>query len=222
MLGKLFSPRAAPGPGAAIRCLLARYTPYRVPHPGPTKRLSDDQCRENLAYLLVNKAERLEIFSQCLNQFGVDLSRAPQAKPDELGALFKAVDHWARAELPRAPDRLLSFDVFVASDRDGPDKIFSLITDLGIFEGEQIVTRRPDFTWALDVARDNRVMSSYRRPTVFRERIYFSGHPWSATSFDFEDLAFGFWRGLEIPGSAIHPFGETALATIAGGHDPPA
>ncbi len=215
-LASLFS-GMAPGSaqsGRRLMALLADYPPSTPPHLNSTAKLSDAQCEDNLDFLVATRHTRLKALGDLLADFSLDVVPVIDPSEDPLPT-FNALDRWIRSEFP-VPRKPPPRQRFLESDRAGSEILFSLISDLGLLEGEAIIRRREDFAWALDLDPDNSDMPSYRRPCVVRPRM----EHWASTVFDTQVTALQTAFHIGLPGAEIHPFGETATDTIAGGHDP--
>jgi hypothetical protein len=164
-------------PSLAGRTKLARrlssYAPYQAPFPGDPLKLSVDQAQANLDYLLAHRAERLDRLGELLAHDSIDVRAGPVA--DDCKLLLDAVHGWAKAEWPDIHDRkVASIKGWLASTRTGPEIVYSLVMDVAILLGELIVTRRPQFVWALDPengpgcdpASPDDAMETYQRPVV--------------------------------------------------------
>ena len=203
------------GSGRRVMSLLDDYLPNTPPHRKPTADLSDRQCEENLNFLIENSHIRLRLLDDFLKEFNLDIAPAIDPSSDPLPA-FQAVDRWIRSEFPVPREPRPPRQRFLTSDRAGRDILFSLIADLGLLEGEAVVRRRDDFNWALDLDPANSDMWTYRRPCIVRPRM----EQWASTEFDMEIITLQTAYRIGEPGAEVHPFGETAIETIAGGHDP--
>ncbi len=151
--------------------LLAAYPPYAVPHPGPGRGLSLAQAEANLAYLVAHRGERLAVVEALLSECGVGMEGAfGESDP---GPFLDRVWAWIRAEWPAVHDPALAKqDRWLHSGRAGGEIVYSLVTDMAILMGEVVLSRRPDFGWALDLdprnEGDEDGMVSQRRPCVIR------------------------------------------------------
>jgi hypothetical protein len=142
-------------PGALAKRLL-RY-PVNTPlHPGAQSALSEEQVDANLAAFLTRKAERFAHFASLLKEFGVDI--APLLDPTEDPVpVIDAIEQWMLDYLPERKD-LPPHDSIVnapyermwASDRAGPDIVFTLAADYAVALGETLAVRRPKLSWGVD------------------------------------------------------------------------
>ncbi len=158
-------------PPGRLAALLATYPPYAIPHPGPGWDLSLGHADTNLAYLVAHREERLAAVEALLSECRVDMAGAygtgdPRPFLDRLW-------EWIKAEWPAIQDpELARQDRWLNSRRAGKEIVYSLITDVAILLGEVVISRRPDFGWALDLdprnAGDEDGMVSQRRPCVIR------------------------------------------------------
>jgi hypothetical protein len=159
-------------PESRLRQLLADYPPYRIPYPapgfpGPGHRLTLAEAEANLAFLLANKARRLDIAAGLLRQFGLDLCAGLKGDPEPfLDGLWRwSVDEWPAVYDPTIYS---SIERWLRSTRDGPEIVYSMLTDIAIVLAEMILVRRTDYHWALDLDPENEDMASWRRPVVQR------------------------------------------------------
>lgn len=157
---------------ALLHRLCASYPAYSAPHPYRLggQLLGPEQAQENLSYLLAVRTERLQIVAEYLRaEAGVDVRAALSgAEPVRLLAGLHA---WAQQALPalnRAASGLARPEVWLASDRRGPEIVYSLLMDLALLLGELILICRPAFQWALDLDEGNLLdgMDSPRRPLL--------------------------------------------------------
>ncbi len=164
--------RAAGGRSAGrLAALLAAYPPYAIPHPGPGRALSLAQADANLAYLVAHRGKRLAAVRALLSECGVDMTDA--CGTGDPGPFLDRVWAWIRAEWPAIHDPLLARrDRWLGSRRAGEEIVYSLVADVAILLGEVVLSRRPDFGWALDLdpgnEGDEEGMVSQRRPCVIR------------------------------------------------------
>jgi len=157
---------------ALLRRLRDSYPVYAAPHPyrRDGQMLSLDQAQANLDYLLAMRPERLRIVAECLRaEAGVD-ARAALAGADP-GPLLAGLHGWAQQALPalrRAASGLARPEVWLASERRGPEIVYSLLMDLALLLAELILLSRPAFQWALDLDEGNLLdgMDSPRRPLL--------------------------------------------------------
>lgn len=201
--------------GRRLLALLAEYPPDTPPHTGLTSDLGDAQCTDNLQHLIDTRVQRLQALTELLAAFDLDITAATQPTQDPRPT-FQLIDRWIRTSFPLPPEPKPPRQQFLQSDRSGSDILFSLIADLGLVEGEAIVRRRDDFSWALDLDPENHDMLSYRRPCVVRP----PGDDWASTVFDTQITALETAWQIGEAGAAVFPFGESAIEAIAGGHDP--
>jgi hypothetical protein len=166
---------------------LERYPPYEAPFPTRVQTL--EQAQANLEYLLAHRSQRLQHLSDFLAGFGVDVaggSAAPDVQP-----LMLDLHRWTRREFPKVHDpRIAHREVWLASNRKGKEIVFSLLMDLALLCGELVVTRRPAYSWSLDLDPDNGRdgMATFMRPVVQLPK----GDPFPAPIiFDFEAIVVG-------------------------------
>jgi hypothetical protein len=89
----------------------------------------------------------------------------------EPAALLDGLHRWSLRVFPalqKAAPQLARDEVWLASDRRGPEIVYSLLMDLALLLGELILIRRPAFQWALDLDEGNLLdgMDSVRRPVL--------------------------------------------------------
>ena len=158
-------------PSGRLAALLATYPPYAIPHPGLGRALSLAQADANLAYLVTHREERLAAIGTLLSECGVDMTGA--YGPGDPGPFLDRVWDWIKAEWPAIHDPVLARrDKWLNSRRTGKEIVYSLVMDVAILSGEVVLSRRPDFGWALDLDPQNEGdedgMVSQRRPCVIR------------------------------------------------------
>jgi hypothetical protein len=150
--------------------LLKTYPAYLGPFPGDSDGLLPGQAEANLAYLLAHRQARLEAVMGLLEARGVATEGAlGQTDPRPfLERLWK----WIEAEWPSIHSKRLAQSDACRNPRgDGAEKALSLVTDVGILLGEIVLARKPDFSWALDLAPGNQGENgslSQKQPVVFR------------------------------------------------------
>jgi hypothetical protein len=66
------------------------------------------------------------------------------------------------------PSIYSTIDLWLWSTRDGPEIVYSMLTDIAIVLAEMVLLRRPDYHWALDLDPENEEMATWRRPVVMR------------------------------------------------------
>lgn len=162
--------------GAQGQVLLQRlrdsYPVYAAPHPyrRDGQLLSLDQAADNLEYLRTQRALRLRIVGDFLQvEAGVDVAAALAG--GEPVALLDGLQRWSLHAFPalkKAAPQLARDEVWLASDRRGPEIVYSLLMDLALLLAELILIRRPAFQWALDLDEDSlrEGMDSARRPVL--------------------------------------------------------
>lgn len=157
---------------ALLQRLRERYPVYAAPHAyrRDGQLLSLAQAQENLEYLRTQRPTRLGIVSDFLHtEAGVDAAAALAGA--EPAALLDGLHHWSLRTFPslqKAAPQLARDEVWLASDRRGPEIVYSLLMDLALLLGELILIRRPAFQWALDLDEGNLLdgMDSVRRPVL--------------------------------------------------------
>ncbi len=151
-----------------LRALLATYVPYQIPYPGPGRILTAAQADANLAYLLANRAERLQIAAELLAHFGLDVGTA--LKGADPKPFVDALWRWSVDEWPTVADARLQRSAWIVSKRDGDEIVFSMLTDVAIILAEMVLVRRTDYYWTLDRDPENKAddMISWQRPVVIR------------------------------------------------------
>lgn len=216
------TPPPSPRSGSRLLDALQGYPANPPPFLG-YKMLSDPQRDANLAHLIATVPDRMDALTVLLRGFGIDPaalldSSAPIAGTPLIAA--QAIDDWLtaelpeRADLPPAPAENAPYSAFMDSDRSGNDIIFSLIADLGVFEGEAMRRRDGRFTWAIDRERGHRTLEVYRRLCLFK-----AAEPdWAATAIDFELRTLGIVYERRRTG-AIHRFGDDLAALARGAFD---
>jgi hypothetical protein len=175
-------------PGSRLKRLLKRYPPYRIPHRGYGWDLTLAQAKENLAYLLANRQQRLEIVNRFLSEFGLDLTAALAA--DDPKPFLDALWRWSLAEWPFVHDPAFTTTAaWLNSTREGPQIVFSMLMDIAIAVAEMVLVRRPGYTWALDLALDHQADDrvSWQRPVLLRP----ARRKVPAILFDVEDVVHG-------------------------------
>jgi hypothetical protein len=200
-----------------LAALLTDYPPYEIPHPGPARRLKLAQCRDNLRYLLDQRERRLVMLAGLLRNFDIDLRAGLDAADPR--PLLDAMERWARTEWPSVYiDGVGDPQRWEGSSKAGADIALSMLMDTAIVLGEVVTSRRTDFAWQLDLEPSDKSMRSYRRPVVMRPAD--TERHWSAVVLDFEaECISDFdWLGRNV--LRTQPLGYTALAALAGGHDP--
>gem|GEM_PF-1480327 len=208
---------SSPSGSGRLSALLADYPPYAVPHPGAARDLGLAQCRENLAYLLEHRHERLAALATLVGDFGVDL-RGGLAVSDPV-PLLDALERWARAEWPSIRIEGIGDPArWQKSDKAGADIALSMLMDVAIVLGETVVRRRADFAWQLDLDPANKGMLSYRRVVVMKPAD--PSTSWAATVLDVERECIDSFEQLGRGGIRDRALGTTALAAVAGGYDP--
>ncbi|WIV98261.1 hypothetical protein [Kinneretia aquatilis] len=157
---------------ALLQRLRERYPVYAAPHAyrRDGQLLSLAQAQENLEYLQTQRPTRLRIASDFLHtEAGVDVAVALAGA--EPAALLDGLHRWSLRVFPalqKAAPQLARDEVWLASDRRGPEIVYSLLMDLALLLGELILIRRPAFQWALDLDEGNLLdgMDSVRRPVL--------------------------------------------------------
>lgn len=157
---------------ALLQRLRERYPVYAAPHAyrRDGQLLSLAQAQENLEYLRTQRPTRLGIVGDFLHtEAGVDAAAALAGA--EPAALLDGLHHWSLPTFPslqKAAPQLARDEVWLASDRRGPEIVYSLLMDLALLLGELILIRRPAFQWALDLDEGNLLdgMDSVRRPVL--------------------------------------------------------
>ncbi|MGV0583708.1 hypothetical protein ABQE45_08170 [Mycobacteroides chelonae] len=197
--------------------LLVDYPPYETPFPGDPRKLSLDQCEENLRYLLDQRATRLKIAADLLRQFDIDLDAGLGAHtPDPL---LTSLNAWAHTEWPAAytPAFSASPKLWLPRHKAGEHIVLAMLMDIAIVLGQVVINKRKDYDWRLDDAIENHEMGTYRRAVVTKAR---DDPRWTATALDFEAECIYYFDsiGRNVPGDP--PVGATALAAVAGRYDP--
>ncbi|WP_271007462.1 hypothetical protein [Paucibacter sp. B51] len=157
---------------ALLQRLRERYPVYAAPHAyrRDGQLLSLAQAQENLEYLRTQRPTRLGIVGDFLHtEAGVDVAVALAGA--EPAALLDGLHRWSLRVFPalqKAAPQLARDEVWLASDRRGPEIVYSLLMDLALLLGELILIRRPAFQWALDLDEGNLLdgMDSVRRPVL--------------------------------------------------------
>lgn len=157
---------------ALLRRLRDSYPVYAAPHPyrRDGQLLSLDQARDNLEYLRTQRALRLRIVGDFLHiEAGVDVAAALAG--GEPAALLDGLQRWSLHAFPalkKAAPQLARDEVWLASDRRGPEIVYSLLMDLALLLAELIQIQRPAFRWALDLDEESlrEGMDSARRPVL--------------------------------------------------------
>lgn len=157
---------------ALLQRLRERYPVYAAPHAyrRDGQLLSLAQAQENLEYLRTQRPTRLGIVGDFLHtEAGVDAAAALAGA--EPAALLNGLHRWSLRVFPalqKAAPQLARDEVWLASDRRGPEIVYSLLMDLALLLGELILIRRPAFQWALDLDEGNLLdgMDSVRRPVL--------------------------------------------------------
>lgn len=194
--------------------LLMDYPPYMTPFPGDPHTLSDVQCLENLRHLLDARETRLEIATELLAKFDVDL-RGGLVAEDPYDFL-DSLDRWARTEWPMSwtPKFPADWSAWVSARKEGEQIALAMLMDVAILLGEIVVRKRHDYAWRVDLNPQNCSSGSYRRVAVAKESEGF-------TPLDFEQICISEFdsigRGMSIPG---HSLGSIVLGALEGGYDP--
>ena len=149
-----------------LPALLKTYPPYLGPFPGDSDGLLPGQAEANLAYLLA----RVDAVLGLLEARGVATGGA--LGQDDPRLFLERLWKWIEAEWPGIHSPKLTRSRLCRNPRgDGPEKALSLVTDVGILLGEMVLARKPDFSWALDLAPGNQGENgslSQKQPVVFR------------------------------------------------------
>ncbi len=157
---------------ALLQRLRECYPVYAAPHAyrRDGQWLSLAQAQENLEYLQTQRPTRLRIVSDFLHtEAGVDVAAALAG--GDPSALLDGLHRWSLHTFPalqKAEPQLARDEVWLASDRRGPEIVYSLLMDLALLLGELILISRPAFQWALDLDEGNLLdgMDSVRRPVL--------------------------------------------------------
>jgi len=157
---------------ALLQRLRDSYPVYAAPHPyrDGGQLLSLDQATANLEYLRTQRALRLRIVGDFLHvEAGVDVAAALAG--GEPAALLDGLQRWSLHAFPalkKAAPQLARDEVWLASDRRGPEIVYSLLMDLALLLAELILVQRPAFRWALDLDEESlrEGMDSARRPVL--------------------------------------------------------
>jgi hypothetical protein len=210
-----------PPNGQAFLAAIEHYPANPMPFPDSRKTLKDTELDANLDHILSTRVERLTIVAQFMTQFEVDV--APLLDPNEnpLPAA-QAVDDWLttalpdRSALPGNDPANAPRDLFLFSDRSGPDILFSLIADLALLEGEAVRLRSDAFRWAIDRDPGNRRLSHYKRPCLFK-----AGQPdWASTALDLELIMLSIIYERRGQSGILHHFGDSIADFLRGAFDP--
>lgn len=159
-LSKWFKP-------SLLKSLLEDYPPYEQPFPGPAKDLTDDQARQNLSYLLDNRALRIELLGDLLSRFQIEPVQTVESgdfKP-LIESLYQWVGtHWKELHTPA----LAAPHVWHYRSRAGDRILYSLFMDIAILIGEIIIHRHPSYHWAvdLDLVNIKDSMPTVKRPVL--------------------------------------------------------
>jgi len=157
---------------ALLQRLRECYPVYAAPHAyrRDGQLLSLAQAQENLEYLRTQRPLRLRIISDFLHtEAEVDVVAALAG--GDPSVLLDGLHRWSLRTFPalqKAAPELARDEVWLASDRRGPEIVYSLLMDLALLLGELILIRRPAFQWALDLDEGNLLdgMDSVRRPVL--------------------------------------------------------
>jgi hypothetical protein len=204
LFGKIFGRSLKPEPkrGAALMAALSAYPSNAPPHRGNPRKLSEAQAQANLAHLLATKDVRIAAILKLLSGFGIDASGLLDPAVDPL-PICNDIDAWLvnempeREQLPGQPSANPPRDLFLESDRGGPEKIFSMIADLGILVYEAIRLRDHSFEWAVDLDAPKLGLVHYKRPCLIKPKE----PDWEATIFDAEKimLSIAYEKRITIP-----------------------
>jgi hypothetical protein len=182
--------RSSSAPAAdELATRLHDYPPYAAPHAGPPSRWTPEQARENLAYLLEHREQRLQVLGGLLAAEGVTIG--PALEGGDPKPLLAELHRWANERWPALHDPKIASDaVWLGSTRGGSEIVYSMLMDVAILLGELIVRRHTGYRWELDLdevnGRDG--MRSYMRPVVL---LPAHGAMPSAVVIDVEDLVVG-------------------------------
>lgn len=197
---------------------LRTYPPYEAPYPARPAQLSHAQA--NLQYLLHHREQRLAVLSGLLADFHLDVRRGMSAA--DPAPLLHDLHEWTKQAFPKIYDpRLAHREVWLASTRQGPQIVFSLLMDLAILLGELVVERRKQYVWALDLDPDNAAdgMISSMRPVVQIPKR----EPFPAPIIlDFESLVFDHY--LNVPSvmfGRINDLARPVLDALSGAYERP-
>jgi hypothetical protein len=154
-----------------LAALLAGYPSHIPVHVGNPLRLSDRQCDENLADLLTQRDDRLQVLLMFLAQQGLDVDAVLEGGT-QAAEVFAHINDWLLSWLPKRAFDPVSGDrnpnrpaeKFMASTRSGDDIYLSFISDLALLEGEAIRSTDPRFTWQVYLAPKGLYLWSEEEP----------------------------------------------------------
>jgi hypothetical protein len=198
--------------------LLADYPAYLPPNAGPPERWTLAQARENLAFLLAQKQERLQILSRLLKTRGIDIEPAlggGDIKPLLADLQRWAIQDWQAMRGPMRPP----LATWLGSSRAGSDIVYSMLTDVGILLGELVMQRRSTIHWGLDGSEEGAAEKrvTYRRP-VLMARSARTGR--DRLVLDVEAMAYQRFAQIDSPTErVIDPWVTLIDGAIAGGYE---
>jgi hypothetical protein len=143
------------------------YPPYEAPFRGPAAALTLEQADANLQYLLTDSEVRVNDLARFLGGVGVDFTGA--LRGGDVGPPLEALHAWLKRELPKLYDPAIAKrSVWLASTREGPEIVYSLLMDIALLLGALVIARKPEYRWALDLDPDNVAdeMETVKRPVV--------------------------------------------------------
>lgn len=216
-----------------LKSTLEYYDCWALPHPGKGTELTAAQRAENLAFVLANKADRIERVLAALPDVRPQLEQMldPQVHPQ---SAVLALDRWwvdtalplklfppvaggLRSALFRNRYYAANTALAEAHWYDWPDHplvapLDSLVRDLGLITGEAIVRRRPDFRWAVNETRKNRKDPdmNWGHVVVLREATA----DWPQQAFD--PLALARWSYADLHSRKRRGFSNHAV-DVGGG-----
>lgn len=150
---------AAPAAGdlyAELSARLGDYPPDTPPHRGDPHALTPQQRADNLAHFTAHDAGRIATLVSWLARQGLDGVSVLVGDEDAL-AEGKRIGEWLANWVPQRPIDMVAGDRepnaplarWFASDRAGPDLVFSFVSDLARLNAASIRSADPLFAWAV-------------------------------------------------------------------------
>jgi hypothetical protein len=180
---------------AMARRALRGYPLYDVPHARAERAMTEAEAQENFDYFMSVRLRRLASFVDWMSQhFAVELT----LDGDGLRALSAWADEYGGGLVPGAAHDALDTWATYAPIWSGAYAGFNVMIDVGIFQGEYLIAKRPRLGW--EIYRGHEI-----EPATF-DSIHFmkpclGGFP-------------RYWRGFPLRAGAGALINAHGLATI--------
>jgi hypothetical protein len=130
------------------------YPAYTAPYCGDHNELSEQQAAENFTYFQQQKEKRLNHLAALLSHYSIDLHE--NLYTGDYRPLVKSLYEWFGKLWPTTiKPEFATRDVWRVTDRQREQILYSVAMDLGIALGEIIISRRPSYSWGLDLDPKN-------------------------------------------------------------------